>query len=124
MRRPRPNKWDKIRWSPRLSTKSTAPSLPERNFGTAGWSTFRAAPLRASFCGAVSGDVTMVDTGYTSGSPTLTHHNQRPADRRAARSWLIRLIGLATWAALLALALAFLLQQRDRGSPQKADRKE
>jgi hypothetical protein len=40
------------------------------------------------------------------------------------RSWLIRLIGLATWATLLALALAFLLRRRDRGSPRKADGKE
>jgi hypothetical protein len=40
------------------------------------------------------------------------------------RSWLIRLIGLATWAVLLALTLAFLLQRRDRGNPQKTGRKE
>jgi hypothetical protein len=40
------------------------------------------------------------------------------------RSRLIRLIGLATWTVLLALALVFLLRRRDRGTPQKADRKE
>jgi hypothetical protein len=34
------------------------------------------------------------------------------------RSWLIRLIDLATLAMLLALTLAFLLQRRDRGNPR------